>query len=63
MEPETAPNSTTTLNGTFGGVEAPCWCDVPACNHTLEPLHASQVVPTVRLDSSSATAQKRGGGQ
>lgn len=59
--PATAPNSTTTLSGTFGGVEAPCWCNVPACNHTLEPINKSQVVK--QWHGRNSHGQAKGGGQ
>lgn len=65
-EPAVAPNSTTTASGTFGGVEAPCWCDLPACNHTLEPLHPQGAMPSVAHGITSGgpnAGQSKGGGQ
>ena len=41
----TAPNSTETNTGTWGGVEPPCGCNVVPCNHTLEPLRSQGAMP------------------
>lgn len=59
-----APNSVDTNAGTYGGVEAPCWCDVVGCNHTLEPIRSQgpMPAPATGLQHSSFNAGQSYGG-